>query len=94
MTKAKASDEAISAVVSGWGGDPAEVLLFLRPPGLGDYVHSALASIGITPERVAAALGVDDCGCERRRKSLNEFGLKMGIGTQPEGPKEGEAPIG
>jgi len=54
-------------------------------PGLGDYVHSALSAVGITPDRVAAALGVDDCGCEGRRQTLNEWGYAIGIGT-PTGP--------
>lgn len=63
-------------------------------PGLGDYVHAGLASIGITPDRVAAALGVDDCGCEQRRQDWNEWGYKMGIGTTPTPPKEGPPPVG
>ena len=50
-------------------------------PGLGDYVHDALGAVGITPERVAAALGVDDCGCEERREWLNQAGYAVGIGT-------------
>lgn len=63
-------------------------------PGLGDYVHAGLASIGITPERVAAALGVDDCGCEQRRQDFNEWGYKLGIGEPPPPPKEGPPPVG
>jgi hypothetical protein len=54
-------------------------------PGLGDRVHDALAAVGITPERVAAALGVEDCGCEERLATLNEWGYAVGIGT-PTGP--------
>ena len=54
-------------------------------PGLGDYVHAGLSAVGITPDRVAAALGVDDCGCEERRQTLNEWGYAVGIGT-PTGP--------
>jgi len=56
-------------------------------PGLGDRVHAGLAAVGITPERVAAALGVDDCGCEERRAWLNEAGYAVGIGTPPTGPQ-------
>lgn len=52
-------------------------------PGLGDLVHSGLASVGITPERVSAALGVNDCGCEARRQWLNEAGRAVGIGVAP-----------
>jgi hypothetical protein len=56
-------------------------------PGLGDRVHSALAAVGITPERVAAVLGVDDCGCEQRQQWLNEAGYAVGIGSPPTGPQ-------
>jgi len=52
-------------------------------PGLGDRVHAALGSVGITPERVAAALGVDDCGCDERRELLNQAGYVIGIGSPP-----------
>lgn len=52
-------------------------------PGLGDLVHAGLATVGITPERVAAALGVDDCGCEERRQLANKLGHWIGIGTPP-----------
>jgi hypothetical protein len=57
-------------------------------PGLGDYVHAGLAAVGITPERVAAALGVDDCGCHERRAWLNEAGHALGIGVPPEDAKK------
>jgi len=56
-------------------------------PGLGDYAHAGLSAVGITPERVAAALGVDDCGCEERRQWLNEAGQALGIGTPPKDEK-------
>lgn len=56
-------------------------------PGLGDGVHAALGAVGITPERVAAALGVEDCGCEQRRQWLNEAGYAIGIGSPPTGPQ-------
>lgn len=52
-------------------------------PGLGDMIHAGLGAVGITPERVAAAMGVDDCGCERRRQLANELGHWIGIGTPP-----------
>ena len=57
------------------------------PPGLGDYVHAGLSAVGITPERVAAVMGVGDCGCEGRRQWLNEAGRAIGIGTPPEDAK-------
>lgn len=50
------------------------------PPGLGDYVAAGLSAVGITPERVSAALGVKDCGCKKRQARLNELGRKIGIG--------------
>ena len=53
-------------------------------PGLGDYVHAGLAAVGITPERVAAALGVDDCGCEGRQELLNQAGNVLRIGAPPQ----------
>jgi hypothetical protein len=48
--------------------------------GLGDMVASGLSAIGITPERVSAALGVKDCGCKQRQQQLNDLGRRIGIG--------------
>ena len=50
---------------------------------LGDIVERCLRSCGITKERVAAVLGVEDCGCKQRQQWLNEVGYKLGIG-QPD----------
>jgi hypothetical protein len=49
-------------------------------PGLGDMVAAGLSAVGITPERVSAALGVKDCGCKKRQEQLNDFGRRLGIG--------------
>jgi len=49
-------------------------------PGLGDMVAAGLSAIGITPERVSAALGVEDCGCKKRQATLNQIGRRLGIG--------------
>jgi hypothetical protein len=49
-------------------------------PGLGDMVAAGLSAVGITPERVSAALGVKDCGCKKRQAKLNELGRRLGIG--------------
>jgi hypothetical protein len=49
-------------------------------PGLGDMVAAGLSAVGITPERVSAALGVEDCGCKKRQQQLNELGRRLGIG--------------
>jgi hypothetical protein len=48
-------------------------------PGLGDMVKGALSSIGITEERVSAAIG-RPCGCSERAEALNALGRKIGIG--------------
>lgn len=55
------------------------------PPGLGDMAAAALAAIGITKERVSAAVG-GPCGCEKRAAWLNAAGAKwLGLppGTTP-----------
>lgn len=49
-------------------------------PGLGDMVAAGLSAVGITPERVSKALGVQDCGCKKRQAKLNELGRRLGIG--------------
>lgn len=48
--------------------------------GLGDMVAAGLSAVGITPERVSAALGVKDCGCKKRQQQLNAIGRRLGIG--------------
>ena len=48
-------------------------------PGLGDMVAAGLSAIGITEERVSAAIG-RPCGCSKRAEKLNELGRKIGIG--------------
>jgi hypothetical protein len=48
-------------------------------PGLGDMVKAGLSAIGITEERVSAAIG-RPCGCSERAEKLNELGRKIGIG--------------
>jgi hypothetical protein len=48
-------------------------------PGLGDIVKAGLSAIGITEERVSAAIG-RPCGCSQRAEKLNELGRKIGIG--------------
>jgi len=60
------------------GSCPCEV----AGPGLGDMVAAGLDRIGITKERVSAALG-KPCNCPQRQKALNEFGYRLGIGTPP-----------
>ena len=48
-------------------------------PGLGDIVKAGLSAIGITEERVSAAIG-RPCGCSQRAEKLNKLGRKIGIG--------------
>lgn len=48
-------------------------------PGLGDMVKAGLSAIGITEERVSAAIG-RPCGCSKRAEALNELGRRIGIG--------------
>lgn len=40
---------------------------------LGDAISKALATVGVTEERVSAALG-RPCGCKERREKLNRLG--------------------
>ena len=49
------------------------------PPGLGDMVAAGLEAVGITKERVSAAIG-RDCGCKGRQEALNAIGRRIGIG--------------
>lgn len=47
--------------------------------GLGDLLAAGLAALGITEDRVSAAIG-RPCGCGERREKLNELGRKIGLG--------------
>jgi hypothetical protein len=86
MTDCRIDETTLRCLVCGSSVNGPNVRRNCRP-GLGDRVHDTLAAVGITPERVAAALGVDDCGCEQRRAWLNEAGYAVGIGTPPTGPQ-------
>jgi hypothetical protein len=64
--------------------------------GLGDVVALAFASVGITKDRAQAAanaIGVKDCGCDKRQERLNELGRMVGIGTPPP-PADSPPPVG
>jgi hypothetical protein len=63
-----------------WTIDVSHVA-YPKSQGLGDRVAFALNAVGITKRRVAAALGVKDCGCQQRQQWLNEVGYRVGIGT-------------
>jgi hypothetical protein len=80
----------VAAIASHLGCEPPQPLTadeiqahpgrFIPRPGLGDMVAAGLSAVGITPERVSKALGVEDCGCKKRQAKLNELGRKFGIG--------------
>lgn len=55
-------------------GEEFNALSFLESnqTGLGDVVHYALRSVGITPERVSDFLGTP-CNCEEYRRKLNDL---------------------
>ena len=57
-------------------GKPSATHLESRIPQskqyLGDKLASALASVGVTPEKVSDWLGVE-CGCVERRQKLNQL---------------------
>ena len=44
---------------------------------LGDIVERVLRLFGITKERVQAATGTQDCGCQKRQAALNKAGYKI-----------------
>ena len=41
--------------------------------GMGDLIHTALNTLGITEERYKAILGLSECNCKARRKYLNKL---------------------
>lgn len=52
-----------------------------KPKGLGDMVETGLKFLGITPELVTK-ITRKPCGCNKRKKALNEMGKKIGIGRK------------
>ena len=60
-----------------------------QPEGLGDVVAEITKATGIdkVAEKVANALGYDDCGCDERRKKWNKA---FNFNKQPECPTEEE----
>lgn len=43
--------------------------------GLGDFIAKLTHDLGImkVADKVAESLGIEDCGCERRKDALNEL---------------------
>jgi hypothetical protein len=58
-------DEAMAEIQSKSQGADVE--------GLGDLVENVLTKFGITSEKVEKALGVQDCGCSKRKQFLNKL---------------------
>ena len=62
------------------------------PPGLGDYVASALSAVGITKERVEAVVG-GPCGCSERQGYINAAAAKwLGMSPGSTAPPEIDPP--
>lgn len=60
--------------------------------GLGDIVEEVFEKTGVTKvvETVAGALGIEDCGCAKRRQLLNRLGGKPEVGTEAVVPMYGD----
>lgn len=43
------------------------------PEGLGDTLERTFAKFGITEEVITKALGIGGCGCQKRKKFLNQI---------------------
>ncbi len=52
--------------------------------GLGDRVEEVFEKTGVKKvvETVAGALGIEDCGCAKRRELLNSLGGKQEVGDE------------
>lgn len=44
---------------------------------VGDSVAGLLRHAGITGDRIRAVTGAADCGCDKRRQSLNQWGYAV-----------------
>jgi hypothetical protein len=75
-SKSQADQSCVEAWIKAIKSLPAAEI---EKPGLGDMVKAGLSAIGITEERVSAAIG-RPCGCSKRAEQLNELGRKIGIG--------------
>lgn len=64
--------EELSAIVAS-GADPDG----WKPLPLGDLVERGLRAIGITEERIKALTGASDCGCARRKSTMNLKGEQI-----------------
>ena len=50
----------------------------MQTKGLGDVVEQILTNIGITEERIKRWFNVEECGCAKRKRMLNELFRKEG----------------
>ena len=46
--------------------------------GIGDVVEQVLAAFGVTEARIKRWFNVDECGCAKRKRMLNELFRKEG----------------
>lgn len=58
-------------------GLPVNRTIELPKVRLGTAAERLLSGVGITKERVAEWLGMKDCGCEARKKWLDQWGHKQ-----------------
>lgn len=74
-----------------WLVDPShEAYPRPRGVGFGDWVARGLSAVGITKERVSAAMG-GDCGCDKRQEAMNRWGREhLGIGLDAAATVDGE----
>ena len=47
--------------------------VFRKPIGVGTIIENVLTKFGITEERFKTAFGLDECGCAKRKKWLDEM---------------------
>ena len=47
----------------------------MRPIKFGDWIEKGLKAIGVTQDRMKWLLGVENCGCESRKKWINDWGV-------------------
>jgi len=44
---------------------------------LGDMTQQILSRLGVTEQRVRAVTGASDCGCQKRKEKMNEWGFEL-----------------
>jgi hypothetical protein len=79
-TKGSRCERCGHALRSDYSQSPSRMCDIREAPraGLGDYVATGLANVGITKKFVEGIVG-GPCGCEERQEALNELGKGMGL---------------